>query len=367
MQADYYEVLGVDRNADKSTIKKAYRKLAMKYHPDQNPGNKEAEDKFKEAAEAYEVLSNEEKRARYDRFGHAGVSGGSGGAGFHDVSDIFGAFGDIFGDFFGGGARQGARRSNRPRRGADLRYYLDVDLEEVLSGVEKEIDFECEDECVTCTGTGAKKGIQPETCQTCGGTGQVVRQQGFFQMATPCHECRGQGQVIKDPCEDCSGRGRNLVHRKLNIKVPPGVNSGTQLRLSSEGEGGYQGGGRGDLFVEIRVKEHPHFSRQNQHLIAREKVSYLQALLGAEVEVRTLDGSAQVEVPRGSKTGDILKVAERGIPSLRGGRRGDLLLEIEIEIPKKLTKKEEDLLREIAADKGENVLESKGFFGRRKK
>ncbi|MCB0419756.1 MAG: molecular chaperone DnaJ [Bdellovibrionales bacterium] len=366
MQNDYYEVLGVDRNADKATIKKAYRKLAIKYHPDQNPGNKEAEEKFKQAAEAYEVLSNEDKRARYDRFGHAGVNGNAAG-GFHDVGDIFSAFGDIFGDFFGGGGRQQSRRSQRPRRGSDLRYYLDVDLKDVLNGVEKEIDFDCEDSCSTCSGSGAKEGTRPVTCTTCGGSGQVIRQQGFFQMATPCPECRGQGQVIQDPCQDCSGRGRKLVHRRLNIKVPPGVDNGTQLRLTNEGEGGHLGGGRGDLFVEIRVKEHPHFQRRNQHLIAREKISYLQALLGAELEVQALDGTARMEVPQGTHTGDVLRIAEKGIPSLRGGHRGDLLLEVEVEFPKKLTKKEETLLREIAEEKGENVVESKGFFGRKKK
>ena len=367
MQTDYYEILGVDRGADKLSIKKAYRKLAIKYHPDQNPGNSEAEEKFKEAAQAYEVLSNEDKRSRYDRFGHAGVNGGAGG-GFHDTGDIFSAFGDIFGDFFGGGGQQRhSSRSKRPRRGSDLRYYLDVDLKDVLEGGEKEISFDSEQSCGTCAGSGAKPGTSPKLCGGCGGSGKVVRQQGFFQMSTPCGECRGQGSINSNPCEDCSGRGRAVDHKKLSIKVPAGVDNGTQLRLSSEGEGGFLGGPSGDLFVEIRVKNHSRFARQDQHLAARQEVTYLQALLGAEVEVETLDGVELVEIPKGSQANDVVKVSEKGVPSLRSGRRGDLHLELDVKIPKKLDKKEEELLRQIAELTGDNVLESKGFFGRKKK
>ena len=367
MQIDYYEILGVERSADKQSIKKAYRKLAIKYHPDQNPGNQEAEEKFKEAAQAYEVLSNEEKRSRYDRFGHAGVNGNSGGAGFHDASDIFSAFGDIFGDFFGGGGQRRGSRSSRARRGSDLRYYLDVELSDVLNGGEREISFDSEQSCETCSGSGAKVGTSPKTCTTCGGAGQVVRQQGFFQMATPCGDCRGQGTVISDPCEDCSGRGRVLGHKKLNIKIPPGVDNGTQLRLSNEGEGGFLGGTPGDLFVEIRVHEHARFARRDQHLAAKQEISYLQALLGAEIEFETLDGVATVEIPKGSQASDIVRLTEKGVPSLRTGRRGDLHIELDVVIPKKLTKEEEQLLREIAELKGDKVSESKGFFKRKKK
>ena len=254
MPRDYYEVLGVDKAADASTLKKAYRKLAMKFHPDKNPDNKEAEDKFKEAAEAYEVLSNTEKRAKYDRFGHSAPGGFGGGQGFHDASDIFSAFGDIFGDFFGGagGPGGGRGRRNGPRRGADLRYYLDVELKDVLNGAKQQIEFDSENSCGKCSGSGAKSGSTPATCNTCGGAGQVIRQQGFFQMASTCHTCRGEGQVIKDPCAPCQGTGRKTVHKKLMVNVPAGVDVGTQLRLTDEGEGGYKGGPAGDLYVEIR-------------------------------------------------------------------------------------------------------------------
>ena len=370
MQRDYYDVLGVQRSADGGAIKKAYRQLAMKFHPDKNPGDQEAESKFKEAAEAYEVLSNPDKRARYDRFGHAGMNGQAGAGGFQDVGDIFDAFGDIFGDFFGGSARGGGRQRSRhqARKGADLRYYLDIELVDVLKGKEIPIEFDCEASCKKCEGSGAKKGSSPTTCATCGGAGQVVRQQGFFQMASPCPTCRGEGQVIKDPCGSCHGSGRERVHRKLSVNVPPGVDAGTQLRLSGEGEGGIKNGPNGDLYVEVRVKKDRRFQRNGQNLYSPLKLSYLQALLGVELTVETIEGSKPLKVPRGVKEGSIVKLETMGLPSLRSSRRGDHVFEVLVEYPKKLAKKEEELLREIAQLKSENVAESSrsGFFSLKK-
>lgn len=363
MNSDFYQVLGVTRDADQTAIKKAYRKMAMQFHPDKNPGDKQAEEKFKEAARAYEVLGNPEKRARYDRFGHAGVDGFQGGAGFSDINDIFDAFGDIFGDFFGGGAGRSARQRNSPRRGRDLRYFLEIDLKDVMLGAQRSIDFQAEMSCETCGGTGAQAGSQPEPCRLCGGAGQVIRRQGFFSMATTCHECHGKGQIIANPCPDCEGRGRVEKPRSLSINVPPGVDNGTQLRLSGEGEGGYLNGPQGDLYVEIRVKDFPGISRQEEHLIGHMEISYLQAILGAEVEFDSVVDTETVKVPRGTSSGDQIKLAGKGLPTLRGNRRGDLFVEIAVKMPKKLSKKEEELLREIAAAKGETVAEGKGFFG----
>lgn len=361
---DFYEILGVTKDANADAIKKAYRKLAMQYHPDKNPGNKEAEEKFKEAAEAYEVLGDSEKRAKYDRFGHQAFNQGGFGGGhhFHDASDIFEAFGDIFGDFFGGG-QQRRGQQNRARRGSDLRYFLEVKLEDVLSGVQTPIEFECEEGCASCAGTGAAKGTSPETCPTCHGSGQVVRSQGFFQMATTCPQCRGQGQIIKKPCADCRGRGRVVKKRKLMVNVPAGVNNGTQLRLSGEGEAGDRGGPPGDLYVEIRVRKHPRFDRDEEDLLGSLNVSYLQALLGAEIEVETLRGKKLLKIPAGASPGDVMRLAGEGLPTIRGSVVGDLLLKLDVKFPKKLSKQEEKLLREIAQAKGENVSgEKAGFF-----
>jgi molecular chaperone DnaJ len=366
MQRDLYEVLGVDRQADGDAIKKAYRKLAMQFHPDKNPGNKEAEDKFKEAATAYEVLSDSEKRARYDRFGHAGVGGGGGpGAqGFSDVSDIFEAFGDIFGDFFGGGGPTRGRRRNQPRRGADLRYYLDMDLKDVLNGLQKDIDYDIEAGCGACDGSGAKKGTKPTVCGQCGGAGQIIRAQGFFQMATTCPACGGRGQTIKDPCAPCHGTGRERKKKKLRVNIPAGVEMGTQLRLSEEGEGGFLGGPPGDLYVEVRVKDNPRFARDGQSLFSRVDISYIQALLGGEIEVATLEGEEMLQVPRGVQNGEVIKLSGQGLPSLRSKKRGDLVFEVRVVFPDKISKKEEELLREIAKVRGDKIdPSSSGWFG----
>lgn len=368
VKRDYYEVLSVTRDADGDTIKKAYRRLAMEFHPDKNPGNKEAEEKFKEAARAYEILSNKDKRARYDRFGHQGVDGpsgmGGGAGGFQDASDIFNAFGDIFGDLFGNQQRGGGRARGGPRRGSDLRYLLQIDLVEVLEGAKKPITFECEDDCKDCKGSGAQPGTSVETCSDCGGRGQVVRSQGFFQMATTCPRCRGTGQMVKSPCKTCSGAGRTMVERKLLVTVPAGVDSGTQLRMTGEGEAGHKGAPAGDLYVELRVKEDPRFERDGTNLYGEVEISYLQALLGGQVEVETLKKKKTLTIPKGCQFGQELKLNGEGLPSLRSARTGDLIYLAKVVLPKKLSKEEEKLLRQIAEHKGEAAGgEKAGLFG----
>lgn len=366
MKRDFYEILGVARDADADTIKKAYRKLAMQFHPDKNPGDKAAEDKFKECARAYEVLSNSELRQRYDRFGHQGVDGPAGGGGphFQDVGDIFAAFGDIFGDFFGGAGGMGGGQRSRtgPRRGADLRYVMEIDLHDVISGVERPITFEAEESCGDCEGSGAAPGSKPEPCDMCGGRGQVVRSQGFFQMATTCPKCRGQGVTIKTPCKTCRGAGRVGAQRKILVKVPAGVDNGTQLRMTGEGEGGVRGGPPGDLYVDLRVAEDPRFERDGANLIGELEVSYLQAILGGEVEVETLRGKRTVSIPKSCQYGQQVKLSGEGLPSLRGSRIGDLIYLVRVVIPKKLSKEEERLLRQIADSKGEKAAPERGGF-----
>jgi molecular chaperone DnaJ len=366
---DYYEILGVSRDADADTIKKAYRKLALQFHPDKNPGNQEAEEKFKEAASAYEVLSDPEKRARYDRFGHQGLGQGQGHGGFQNVEDIFSSFSDIFGDIFGMQGR-GSRSKNSVRRGADLRYVTEVTLKEVITGVDREIEFDVDENCTTCNGSGAEKGSQPVTCATCGGRGQIVRQQGFFSMATTCPTCHGEGQVIKNPCQECRGRGRVKKHRRIRVSIPPGVDTGTRLRVAGEGEGGYRGGPAGDLYVEVSVEEDPRFQRQGEHLITGLKLDFLQLLLGAEVEVETVTGTTRVQIPRGHQIGDTVRVQGQGLPSLRGSRRGDLYLNLDVDFPKKLDPESERLLRQLAEHRGVPLdgksSKSGGFFGRKK-
>ncbi len=374
-QRDYYEILGVARDAEQDVIKKAYRKLAMQLHPDKNPGDKESEDKFKEAAGAYEILSDPQKRAQYDRFGHQAFSGGRGGGhgGFQDTEDIFSHFGDIFGDIFGGGAGGASgggrqRRSrNEPRRGADLRYVTEITLKDVISGLEKEIEFDTEESCKECKGSGAEKGSHSETCSTCKGSGQVVRSQGFFAMASTCPTCSGQGTVIKNPCKPCKGKGRTSQYKKIRLNIPPGVDNGTRLRVATEGEGGYLGGPPGDLYVEIRVKDHPKFERRGDDLFTEISVPYVQMLLGAEIEVPTVTGKAKVEIPKGLKSGDNVKLDDEGLPSLRGNRRGDIYYIVSVEFPEKLNKDEEKALREIAKIRNLEVRpEGSGLFGRKK-
>lgn len=362
---DYYEILGVEKAADQDTIKKAYRKLAIQFHPDKNPGNKEAEEKFKEAASAYEVLGDPDKRAKYDRFGHQAFQNGGRGGGFQDMDDIFSSFGDIFSDFFGGGQARSGRARNQPRRGADLRYLMEISLKEVVEGVEKEIKFDTEGTCHTCHGTGAKKGSEPTTCKTCGGQGQVRVSQGFFQMATACPQCHGAGTIIKDPCSTCDGEGREDQERKIHITVPAGVDTGTRLRVTGEGEGGYLGGPAGDLYVEIRVKEDSRFERNGNDLYTRVKVDYLQLLLGGELEIPTVLGKKNLEIPKGTQVGESLRMSGEGVPSLKGSRKGDLYCVIDVAFPTKLSKKEEELLAALAEERGVKT-HCKSWFSKKK-
>ena len=371
---DYYEILSVEKSADAETIKKSYRKLAMQFHPDRNPGDQAAEDKFKEAAEAYEVLSNSDKRSQYDRFGHQAFQGrggsGGGNGGFSDMNDIFSQFGDVFGDIFGAGggggfSQQGGRSRSRnaARKGADLRFVTEIELAEVVTGKEQQIEFDTEANCGDCNGTGAAKGSKATTCKVCGGAGQVVRQQGFFTMATTCHNCSGSGEVIEAPCAGCKGRGRVQAKRKIKVTIPAGVDNGTRLRVVNEGEGGYAGGPNGDLFVEIRVKEDDIFSREGDHVFADLDVPYVQFLLGGKITTDALDGEVEVDIPRGAKPGDRIKVGGRGMPSLRGSRRGDLYFSLSVEFPEKLTEEEDKLIRQIADLSGTKVgAKKKGFF-----
>ncbi len=364
---DYYDVLGVTKSASADEIKKAYRKMAMLYHPDKNPDNKEAEDKFKVAAEAYEVLSDAQKKAKYDQHGHAAFNNGINGgpSGFQDASDIFDHFGDIFGDFFGGqsgGSRSRRPQKNGPKRGADLRYFLDVTLKESYLGISKEISFEAEKDCSTCDGSGAKKGSTPETCSYCGGTGQLVQKQGFFSFATTCHHCDGTGQMIKNKCGSCAGSGRENFQRKISVNVPAGIADGTQLRVNGEGDKGQKGGPSGDLYAVLRVQEDPNFYRDSLDLISQIEVSYLEAILGTDKNIQTFDGEKTLTIPAGTAPNDVLRLKKKGFPSLRsGGQRGDLKFYVKVEIPKSIDANEEKALRDIAKTKGLEVKPKSWF------
>lgn len=362
---DYYEVLGVGREASEADIKKAYRKLARKYHPDVNPDNKEAEAKFKEAAEAYEVLSDPQKRAGYDQFGHAGANGqgfgGFGGGGFEGGD--FGGIGDIFEMFFGGG---GARRRG-PVKGADLKYNLDITFEEAAFGLEKDIEVPRQEKCDTCKGSGAAPGTSAKTCQHCGGTGQVQYTQntpfGRFVQSRACEICRGEGKLIEDPCPKCRGRGTVRVTRKIHIKIPAGVDSGSRLRVTGEGEPGEKGGPSGDLYVYLRVKPHKIFKREGNDVIVEIPISFPQAALGDEIEVPTLDGKVQLKVPEGTQSGTYFRIKGKGIPDLHGYGRGDQHVRLVIVTPKKLTEEQKEMLRKYAVTFGDNpVGVEKGFF-----
>ena len=346
---DYYEVLGVSRNADEDEIKKVYRKLAMKYHPDRNPGDSESEERFKEAAEAYEVLRDQEKRQIYDQFGHEGLQG-TGFRGFSGFEDIFSSFGDIFEDFFG----FGTGRKSRARPGNDLRYDLELTLEDAFQGKEEEIVFQKWEQCEICQGSGITPGSEPQICGTCQGRGQVVRSQGFFQISTTCPACRGEGRIITDPCYECKGNGKVKAERKITIKIPPGVDKGSQLRLRGEGEPGDFGGPPGDLFVVIHVRDHSFFAREEDHLICEIPISFVQAALGDTITIPVLDqeGEVELEIPAGSQPNEVLSMPGKGMPSLRSKRRGDLFVKMAVKIPKKLNQHQKELLKEFSKSEG---------------
>ncbi|MGA0027239.1 MAG: molecular chaperone DnaJ [Steroidobacteraceae bacterium] len=343
---DYYEVLSLPRNAGEADLKKAYRRLAMKFHPDRNPGDAEAEEKFKEAKEAYEVLSDPQKRAAYDQFGHAGLDGSRGGGQGFNPADAFGdIFGDVFGDIFGGG-RRGGRGAYR---GADLRYELELDLEQAVFGTQQEISFPSVGECSTCGGSGSEAGKTPETCSTCKGAGQVRISQGFFSVQQPCPHCKGRGTIITHPCDDCLGQGRLREERKLSVKVPAGVDTGDRIRLPGEGEAGRQGGSKGDLYVEVVVRDHPIFDRDGAHLSCEVPVSFVTAALGGSIEVPTLDGHAVIKVPAETQSGRVFRLREKGVRPVRGGPPGDLFCRVVVETPVNLTSDQKKILQDFEA------------------
>ena len=341
---DYYEVLGVNRDASDEEIKKAYRKLAMKWHPDRNPDNPKAEEHFKEAKQAYEILSDSGKRAAYDQYGHAGVDASAGagaGAGFGNFSD---AFGDIFGDIFGGG-----RTRSNVYRGADLRYNLEISLEEAARGTETRIRIPALEECKTCGGSGAKPGTSPTTCTTCGGHGQVRMQQGFFSIQQTCPKCHGSGKIVSSPCATCHGAGRVKQHKTLSVKIPAGVDEGDRIRLSGEGEAGVNGGPSGDLYVVIHIQPHSVFQRDHNDLHCEMPISFTAAALGGEIEIPTLDGYAKIKIPAETQSGKVFRLRGKGIRGVRSSTQGDLLCHVVVETPVSLTARQKELLVELEA------------------
>lgn len=364
---DYYEILGVSKNASSEEIKAAYRKLALKYHPDKNPSNrKEAEEKFKEISEAYEVLSDSQKRATYDQFGHEGLQGAFRGGGFDwsdfthfsDIEDLFGSFGDFFRGFgididsFGGGWGGGGRRV---RRGSDLQYSLEISFEEAAFGTEKTVHIPRYEICPVCNGEGTKPGTKKADCSQCGGSGQIRSVTGFFSLTRTCNRCGGEGKIIKVPCTRCRGEGRVRLERKISVKIPAGIDDGFRLRITGEGEAGMRGGRRGDLYILVYVKPHPIFGRHNNDIICEVPISFVQAALGSEVDVPTLNGKARMKIPAGTQSGKIFRLRGKGIPNLRGGGRGDEHVRIIVETPTNLNSEQRKILEEFARSCGEEV------------
>ncbi len=353
---DYYEVLGIARNASDEEIKKAYRKLALQYHPDRNPGNTEAEESFKEAAEAYEVLRDPEKRGLYDRFGHDGLRN-TGFQGFTNFDEIFSSFSSIFEDFFDLGPRSRRRRTG-PMRGDDLRYDLSIEFMDAARGATKKIEIEKEESCEECSGLGHPADSPPTACTACGGSGQVRRTQGFFSIATTCGNCRGRGVVYSKLCKACRGSGRVLKKKPLTLKIPPGVDHGSQLRLVGEGGPGLNGGPPGDLYVVLHVKRHDFFERDGDRLLCQIPISFPQAALGGEIEIPTLDGLETLKIPKGTQTGDVLRMRGHGMPNVRSRRKGDLEVHVFVKTPTNLTPRQEELIEELGRLQGDAAVES---------
>jgi len=369
---DFYEVLGVEKSANGDDLKSAYRKLAMRFHPDRNPGDAEAEAKFKEATEAYEVLCDDNKRQRYDSYGHAGVEGmsrgGPGGATI-DLSDLFG---DLLGNFFGGGGGGGggSRRSAGPQPGRDVQVVIDIELAEVSTGTKKSVTVQREDPCEPCGGTGAKPGTKPTTCKRCGGQGAVIQRQGFFQVQTACRACNGEGRIISDPCGTCRGNGRTVGRKTIELDIPPGIETGDRIRYQREGDAGAPGAARGDLEFAIRVKDHKFFQRDGIHLMCHWPITFAQAALGGPVEITTLTGEkVMYDLPRGTQTNEVIRLAGHGVPGRRGGRKGDLHVQVIVDTPQTLTDDQEELFRKLAELDGKLVgtpHAKKSFFSKLK-
>jgi molecular chaperone DnaJ len=381
---DYYEVLGVSRDASTEDLKKAYRKLAVKYHPDKNPGDKSAEDKFKEVSEAYDILNDDQKRAAYDRYGHAAFAGGMGGpaggggaGGFHDPFDIFrevfgGQGGGIFESFFGGnsgGGGRGGRRKDGPQRGSDLRYSIEISLEEAANGTEREIEYDRLNQCKVCSSSGSASGSGRKTCRTCGGAGQVIASRGFFQIQQTCPDCQGAGEVISDPCKACSGTGRSREHTKLRVKIPAGIEDGSRLRSGGNGDYGLNGGPAGDLYIVVSIKSHDIFEREGDDLHCRMPLSFATAALGGETTVPTLEGKAMLKIPAGTQNDTTFRLRGKGIKTLGEDRHGDLYVHVQIAVPTKLTAEQRSHLEAFSKSVGETHTSTmeESFFEKAKK
>jgi molecular chaperone DnaJ len=363
---DYYEVLSVTKTASDGELKSAYRKLAMQWHPDRNPGDKDCENKFKEVSEAYDCLKDPQKRAAYDRYGHAAFENGGGQGGFGGFGgDFTSAFSDIFDDLFGGMGRRGGRAGGAAR-GADLRFNLEITLEEAFNGKSAQIQLPTNVTCETCSGTGAKAGTQPVQCKTCQGTGRIRHAQGFFTLERTCASCQGRGSVIQDPCKNCKGAGRVVKERMLEVNIPPGVEDGTRIRLGGEGEAGMRGGPNGDLYIFLSVTQHAIFQREGSDLYCRVPVSMVTATLGGEFEVPTIEGArTKVKIPEGTQTGKRLRLQGKGMPILRSRNRGDMVVQVAVETPQKLTKRQKELLKEFERESSKDTQpESAGFFAK---